>query len=80
MIVVVTTDLEAAKNPLCLDGFSALANLPGVGLVSLINPLGRLLEQPSDQLSGRLENGGAHHYLQFGDNVSLWRLGFEARD
>jgi len=42
MIVVVTTDLEAAKNPLCLDGFSALANLPGFGLVSLINPLGPL--------------------------------------
>jgi hypothetical protein len=60
MIIIIAAQLETAKNSLYPDDFVALANLPGFGLVSRVNPLGRLLEQPADQLIGGFENGRAH--------------------
>jgi hypothetical protein len=60
VVVVVAPELEAAKNPLYPDRFLALANLRGFGLVRRVAALGRLLEQPADQVVGRLENGRTH--------------------
>jgi hypothetical protein len=48
MVVIVPAQLESAKNPLPLDRFPTLANLSGFGLVSCIDALGGLLEQPAD--------------------------------
>jgi len=79
-LIVVALDLETAKNSLHPNGFPALANLPGFGLVTRVDTLSRLLQQPTDQIIGRLENSRAHQYLQLDDGVSLWALGFKPRD
>src|SRR2546422_386509 len=74
------TELETAKNPLYSDGFLALENLPALRLVRRVDAIGRLLEQPADQIVGRLENGRTHQYLQLGYSVSLWGLGLKPCD
>lgn len=80
VVKVVPAQPETAKHPLHPDGFLALVNLPGFGLVSRINALGRLLEQPADQAIGRFENGSAHQYFQLGHDASLWGLGLKPGD
>ena len=80
VIVVVALAIEAAKNPLPPDRFPALANLPKSGLVTGIDPLGGRLEQPADEVVGRLENSRAHQHLQSGDGVPLRIRGLKPGD
>src|SRR5258706_15782283 len=80
VIIVVAAQFKAAKNPLYPKGFLALVNLPGFGLVSRIDALGRLLEQPADQAFGRFEKNGAHQYFQFGYQSAVWNLRLKLGD
>ena len=72
VVIVIPLQGEAAKNPLRLHRFPALAHLSWLGLVIRIDLVGGLLEQPADQRIGGLENRRAHQDLQLGDGVSLW--------
>ena len=80
VVVEVTVEFEVTKNPLYTDGFLALENLRGFGLVHRVDALGRLLTQPADQIVGRLENDCTHPYLQLGDRVALRRFGLKTGD
>jgi hypothetical protein len=60
VVVLVPPEFEVAKNALHPEGFLALENLPGLGLIRRVDALGRLLEQTADQIVGRLENGRTH--------------------
>src|SRR5208283_1368891 len=71
--IVIPLQRKAAKNPLRLHRCPALAHLAWLGLVSRIDLIGGLLEQPADQRIGGLENRRAHQDLQLRDGVSLWR-------
>jgi len=46
----------------------------------LIDAVGGLLKQPTDQRVGGLENGRAHQGLQLRDHLRSRRLGLEAGD
>jgi hypothetical protein len=71
VIVVISLQLEAAKNPLNPNRFPALARLSGVGLVIGVDSVGGLLEQPADQRIGGFKNRRAHQDFQLRDGVSV---------
>ena len=80
VIVVIPLQREAAKNPLHMDCFPALARLSGFGLVAGIDAVNGLLEQPTDQRIGGFENCRAHQHFQLGDTVAVQLPGFKAGD
>ena len=77
MIVIVAVQREAAEHALHPESLSAFAHLAGFGLVTAIDPVSRLLEQPADQLIGRFENRRAHQRFQLGDQLRSRGLGLE---
>ena len=80
VIVVIASERKAAKNPLRLNGFPALAHFSGLGLIGGVNPVGRLLEKKRDDFIGRFENGGADQYLQLLRRRTIELLGRKAAD
>ena len=60
VVIVISLQLEAAKNSLNPNRFAALARLSGLGLVLGVDSVGGLLEQPADQRIGGFENRRAH--------------------
>ena len=80
MVVVVTVQREAAEHPLHREGVAALVGLARLGLVSLIDSVDRLLEEPPDQLIGGLEDCGPQQGLQLRDQLRLGALGLKPDD
>jgi hypothetical protein len=80
VVVVIPLQMEAAEDALHPDGFPTLARLSGLGLVTGIGPIRRLLEQPADQGVGGFENRRAHQDFQFGDALAVQLPGFKAGD
>ena len=80
VVIVISLQLEAAKNSLNPNRFAALARLSGLGLVLGVDSVGGLLEQPADQRIGRFENRRAHQDFQPGDGISVQLFGFETGD
>ena len=78
MIIIVPAQLKGAEYPIDPDGFPALADLAGFGLVSGVNPIGRLLEKKAHQGVSRLEDRRAHQPLQFLNLKPIGLLGFKA--
>jgi len=60
VVIIRALQLEVTENPLHGDRLPALADLPSLGLIGIVNALDGLLQQPADQGVGRLETGGAH--------------------
>jgi len=79
VIVVVAPQGEDAKNTLNLQALASLADLTRLGLVSGVDPVGRLLQQESDEFAGRLEEGGAQEYFQLLHRLPARRAGRKLR-
>ena len=77
MIVVVAFQGEEPEDAIDGQWRSPLALPAWFGLVSRVDAVGGLLQQISDHLVGRLENGRAHQHLQLldGHTVGFGRPG-----
>jgi len=80
VVIIRALQLEVTENPLHGDRLPALADLPSLGLIGIVNALDGLLQQPADQGVGRLENGGAHQQLQLGHDRTVSSVGLVAGD
>lgn len=80
IMVVITVEREAAEHSLRVEGVAALVDFAGLGLVGLIDSVGRLLEQPADQFVGGLKDRCPEQGLQLRDEFRLGALGLKSDD
>jgi hypothetical protein len=74
VVVVGTPQSRVTEDALDLDGLSALADFPGLGLISGIDLIRRFLEKLADKFPGGFEDGGAQQFFKI-SNEGTTRLG-----
>src|SRR2546425_1186773 len=77
VIIVVAAEPKTSEDSLQLNTFPTFSNLPGFGLISRIDALSSLLEQPAHQFIGRFENRRAHQNLQLSNLLSMRLTGLK---
>ena len=80
VVIVIALELEGTKQALHRQLDPAFAMLARLGLVARVDLVGRVLEQPADQLRRRLEQSRAQQSFQLLHAGSRGRLRREAPD
>jgi hypothetical protein len=80
VIIVIPFQDEMTKDALHLKFFPALADFQ-FGLVGGVNPIGRLLEEPRQQIVGGFEDGSGHQHFHCATTapVGVWDWNWPTR-